>query len=245
MNKHIYPLSESLDLIVNIASMSPAEKAKHLHVKLGDILCMDENEDAILRDVGNNFALKICFRVDEDDTYLGMIQLNRTLAKIFNLPLGGMADAALAAAEAAAPATFQGLHSFMLDSRRGIFPESPLLSEVRKEDVDPFEIYILSSTIRTYGASALYYPGVQEKISKLVGGSYYVLPCSVHEVLILPDINSSGGLDAGSLSSIVKLVNDQELQESDLLSYRVLYYDDKIRALCETSPETGAKACRL
>ncbi|MCR4672773.1 MAG: DUF5688 family protein [Lachnospiraceae bacterium] len=236
MNRQTYQISESLDLINRIASMQPAEKAAHLHVRLVDIMCMEEREDAILKDVGNNFALKLCFRLDREDGCLGMIPLTRTLARVLRFPLGGLADLALAATESAAPATFHSIQSFILDSQKGLFPGSPLLSEVAREDVNSFDIYILSSSLRTYGASALYYPGVTEKISWLLGGSYYVLPSSVHEVLIVPDPIPAAGLDGESLSEIVRLVNEQELEPSDLLSYRVLYYDSEKKMLCETAP---------
>ena len=237
MNRQAYHFPESLELISNVASMPRAEKIKHLHVKLGDIFCMKEGEDAILKDVGNNLVLKICFRIDEDKEYKGMLQLTKSLARVLTLPLSGLADAALAAAENAAPATFQSIQSLLMDSDNGDISDSPLLSEVQDEDIDPFSIYILSSSIRTYGASALYYPGVQEKISQLVGGSYYILPSSVHEVLILPDLYPIGSLEPRSLSEIVKLVNEQELQEADLLSYRVLYYDGDSGILRDASPK--------
>ncbi len=48
-------------------------------------------------------------------------------------------------------------------------------------------MYILTTQDFLFGAVALFYPGVQERLSVLMGGNYYAIPSSVHEFIILPD----------------------------------------------------------
>ncbi len=48
-------------------------------------------------------------------------------------------------------------------------------------------MYILTTQDFLFGAVALFYPGVQERLSVLMGGSYYAIPSSIHEFIILPD----------------------------------------------------------
>ena len=47
------------------------------------------------------------------------------------------------------------------------------------------EPYILTTADDMNGAVALAYPGVLERISLLLGGDFYVLPSSIHEVIVI------------------------------------------------------------
>ena len=46
--------------------------------------------------------------------------------------------------------------------------------------------YVLSNKLRNYGAACIAYPHVLEMIGGILGTDYYVLPSSVHEVVIVP-----------------------------------------------------------
>ena len=50
----------------------------------------------------------------------------------------------------------------------------------------PVSLYVLSNESSFWGAAVLFYPGMLARLSELMGGSFYVLPSSVHEVLLLP-----------------------------------------------------------
>ena len=70
--------------------------------------------------------------------------------------------------------------------------ESPLQLQMLSDWADAHD-----KTLRVYprltnksqfkGAAVLFYPDLQRRISELLQGGYYVLPISVHEVLIVPD----------------------------------------------------------
>ena len=72
------------------------------------------------------------------------------------------------------------------------------------------------------GASALFYPGMMEKIAEEAGGSYYVLPSSIHEVLIVKD---EGEDVSASLEALVRDVNQRVVDPSERLSDHVYHYD--------------------
>ena len=78
------------------------------------------------------------------------------------------------------------------------------------------------------GASAYFYPGMKEKIAEVIGGNYYVLPSSVHEVLILPE---HGAMSAKELGQMVKSINETEVAPKDRLCNRVFRYDSQTREL--------------
>lgn len=89
------------------------------------------------------------------------------------------------------------------------------------EEAFAITMLILSNSFGTFGAAALAYPGVREEIAERVGGSYYVMPCSVHEVIILP----AEGAEADVLSGLVNEANTTSVHPMEVLSFSVYRYD--------------------
>lgn len=89
-------------------------------------------------------------------------------------------------------------------------------------------LLVLTTEDRMCGAAALYYPGIQEAIAQFVGEDYYVIPSSVHEVLIYP---ADGEMRAEELAGMVKMVNQAEVLPEEQLGNRVLYYDAESKDL--------------
>lgn len=78
------------------------------------------------------------------------------------------------------------------------------------------------------GASAMFYPGVMDRMSEMAGGDLYILPSSRHEVIILPE-RAAG--DRRELEGIVRYVNMTAVEQKDRLSDNVYYYDAKDQIL--------------
>lgn len=94
-------------------------------------------------------------------------------------------------------------------------------------------IIIVSNKEQNYGAGAVLYPGVLEKISDKYGKNLYVLPASVHEVLVLPEQGEEN--EAEMLEAIVRQVNAGVLSKEDFLSDKIYYYEKTagILEVCE------------
>ena len=82
--------------------------------------------------------------------------------------------------------------------------------------------FMLTNRSSVQGAAVLFYPGVMEKISEALGGGYYVLPSSVHELILVPD---SMEPDTIQLIEMVREANATVVEHMDLLSDNVLHYD--------------------
>ena len=90
-------------------------------------------------------------------------------------------------------------------------------------------LYILSNIERLNGAAALWYEGQMDLIAKeLKVDKYYILPSSIHEVLILP---YSEDLDPEELKKMVHEVNRTELMKEDILSDSVFLYSNDTRII--------------
>lgn len=83
-------------------------------------------------------------------------------------------------------------------------------------------MYVLSNQHLTYGAAAMLYSGELEKFAEKKGCNLYILPSSVHEVLIIPD---RGKEDPKMLMKMVRKINREMVSEEEILSDSVYYYD--------------------
>lgn len=74
------------------------------------------------------------------------------------------------------------------------------------------------------GASLLLQEDIRKQIGECLGSDYFVLPSSIHEVLILPD---NGMLEVPELNAMVKEVNETQVERQEQLSDKVQFCDGK------------------
>ena len=72
------------------------------------------------------------------------------------------------------------------------------------------ELYCLSNECKINGAACIIDDNIQKMIAEKVGGDYFVLPSSVHEVLIMP---KSEDMDPKELRNMVQDVNATQVAE--------------------------------
>ena len=87
------------------------------------------------------------------------------------------------------------------------------------------QIFVASVEGNVHGAGVLAYENFMEKASERVGGeSFFILPSSIHEILIVPD---NGIMDLRHLESMVREVNATTVDPSEKLTDNVYHYDAK------------------
>lgn len=99
---------------------------------------------------------------------------------------------------------------------------------IGKETGTRDRMYVLSNQKRSEGAACLVYHGILETIAKILGRSYYILPSSIHEVIVLPDW---GELEVEEINNMIKDINERELDPEDILSdhcYKYLVNEKKL-----------------
>lgn len=85
-------------------------------------------------------------------------------------------------------------------------------------------MYVASNPNRLFGAGVIAYPDFLEAAAEKVGGDFYVLPSSVHEVILVPD---DGRQRETELQTMVQNVNETQVDPKDRLSNEVYHYDSK------------------
>lgn len=107
---------------------------------------------------------------------------------------------------------FVELESVMKATLLGIEPPEA-------ETLEEGKVYILSNSVQYYGVSMILN---QEYLRKISGGrSMYILPCTVHEVVLVLDAEQ---LDMESMNEMAQDAND-ELEEEERFQNHAYYYD--------------------
>ena len=86
--------------------------------------------------------------------------------------------------------------------------------------VPPFEI--LSNSARMYGAACILYPGVLEELAERARTHLFLIPSSVHEMILLPD---QGQQRHTMLREMIREVNAAQAEPEEILSDKLYYYD--------------------
>jgi hypothetical protein len=94
------------------------------------------------------------------------------------------------------------------------------------------KLFVASVEGETHGAGCIAYQNFMEKASEKVGGSFFILPSSIHECLLIPD---DGQFTVDTLESMVREVNATTVSPEDQLTDSVYHYDseNKIFELAE------------
>ena len=90
-------------------------------------------------------------------------------------------------------------------------------------------ITVLTNETGFWGASVIVYPGIMEQVSEQVGGNFFLLPSSLHEVLVLPEL--PGRASVTDLDEMVRHVNSECVEPQDILSDHAYHYDAREKTL--------------
>jgi hypothetical protein len=83
-------------------------------------------------------------------------------------------------------------------------------------------MYVISNSIGVYGATAMIYTDIIKEFADAMGADLYILPCSVHELILVLDYGCS--YRGFELQRMVIDVNRTVLQNEDILSDSVYKY---------------------
>lgn len=104
-----------------------------------------------------------------------------------------------------------------------------LISELQGTDEAGGSLfYVLSNKVNINGAITLFYPGMLGRLEKKFPGGFYLIPSSIHEMLLLAESEET---EVRELNQMVCEVNESHVAPEEVLSDHVYYYS-KTRGLC-------------
>ncbi len=134
------------------------------------------------------------------------------------------------------PAVIQTMAETLLEM---MGPEAKDMIPVLPDD----PLFVATVPDKIQGAGVLAYQDFMEQAAERVGGDFFILPSSIHEILLVRD---DGTFDINHLEDMVKQVNETEVAPEDLLTDSVYHYDskEKIFELAEKYEERVANRKR-
>ena len=97
----------------------------------------------------------------------------------------------------------------------------------KDEPLEPGTMYTLTNH-GGYGAALILDTDLMDKIADRCGGKMYVIPSSVHEVIIVPD---NGAIDPEELDSVIQTINRNEVKPEEVLGERSMIYEKETHSL--------------
>lgn len=144
----------------------------------------------------------------------------------WDIDVESLYETALDNTAAQAPAQINSMMSMFYGGEEPLAPE-----DVFREE----GLYVLSNPQKHNGAAVMLYPGFLQSIAEATQSSFYILPSSIHEVLL---IKEESGMGTRELRDMVMDVNRNEVDPREVLSDQVYFYDGKEQKLSmATIPE--------
>ena len=188
----------------------------------------DKNRE-LLEDVPHRefLDLSIVFEclVKNDETETSSILIHNAHAKLWGVSVEDLYEAA--------SQNTPKLRGYELKSMKQVISEIMQRGNITEECTDSIPLYVLTNRNRIEGAACILYTRLLKDFSNALGGNYYIIPSSIHEVLLLPADNTD---DSSKIREMIGEVNDTQLIDEEILSYSLYYYDrDKDEVwVCET-----------
>lgn len=166
-------------------------------------------------------------QVMESSEGIASAVITNNMLKLWGITPDQLHHDALTAENARGPICFYTMDDLMSEIMFSAKPTN-LFDKRELVDADFTPMYVLTNQSRIDGAGVLAREGVLDKIGELIGSDFYVLPSSIHEVLIVPD---NGNMQTRDLEGMVREVNATQVSPEDLLSDKVQHYDRAAKTL--------------
>jgi len=102
-------------------------------------------------------------------------------------------------------------------------------------------LWVVSNEERRFGAAVILYPGQLERIAEELDDSYYILPSSVHELIVIRKRDLAEDVREEKLLQMVQEINRTEVDECDRLSDSLYFYQRESKTLTKYAGAVDAQ----
>ena len=96
-------------------------------------------------------------------------------------------------------------------------------------DIPVLPMYVISNKARNHGAGSLFiYPDTLETVHQQIGGDYFILPSSIHDLIVVPKSCCDAPKE---LREMVGSINSSEVLPEEVLSNNIYHYDGNSKQL--------------
>lgn len=228
-------IENAVDRNIDLSRIMDFESAKdHIVPK---IINAEENKELLAdrpHQLMDDLAVTYHIQMNQEGTVSSAV--TDSLMKMYDISTEELHEIAVANLEEQMPASFRTMSDVMrelffneaLKELDGDREAAMRMAEGMFPPVDDGRMYVLSNEQRLNGAAVALNEKAMEMVSEQIGGDFYVLPSSLHELLIVP---KSAGMELSELESMVREVNATQVEPAEKLSDHVYAYDFKEKEL--------------
>lgn len=184
-----------------------------------DLVPVAGNEEKLAQIPHKNVEdMALVYRFEEESSVYGSasILVTNEMLAVYDITADQLHEDAMKAAVQNRPAKLHNMNDVMRDmmgDMSGLFPMN-----------EPSPLWVATVEGGQNGAGVIQYPGFLDQAAEALGGDFYVLPSSIHEVLLVAD---DGSMEIGYLEEMVRSVNETEVSPAERLSNNVYHYDSE------------------
>lgn len=188
-----------------------------------------------------NTDLIATFRIDVSvGDANGSILVNHAMLESWGVGESDLYEKALQNTQQRHPFTLQSMEKVMMEIMSGISSVEP---NQLPTQLEPYTQYLLSNVDKSNGAVCLLYPDLLKKIGGIFESNFFILPSSIHELILMKD---TGEMSANELQRMVLEVNRTEVKPEEVLSNHVFSYNYRETSLSmATTPEETTELLSL
>lgn len=172
---------------------------------------------AIPHQLMEDMAVVYRFNLEETESGRASILLTNQMLNTYGIDQEQLHQDAVQNAEIRNPVSIRNMNEILFEMSGGLFG-SP--------DDLPSPMYVATNDIAYNGAGVMTYSNFMEQAAEKLNGSFYVLPSSIHEVILVPD---AFGMKAPELKAMVTEVNGTQVSPKERLTDNVYHFDAQAR----------------
>ena len=171
-----------------------------------------------------DMAVVYRFEIDSNDDGRATILVTNQLIETMGVTPEQLHADAMENAPELKPAVIKGMSEVMAEMM-GVSTEDLAMMGMPMDPADE-QMFVASVPDKIHGAGVLAYQDFMDQAAERVGGDFFILPSSIHEVLIVPD---NGNMSLSDLEAMVKEVNATQVAPEDKLTDSVYHYDSQAK----------------
>lgn len=173
-----------------------------------------------------DFAIVFYCMIEDESIGRGTVLIKNSHMEAWNITAEELFEIAVKNSPKLLPSKVIGMDEFLrqLHVKRDI----PFEESVPDTSDELCNMYILTNKDKYYGASVLMYENLLSDLSDRFLSSFFIIPSSIHEVILFPTNNRN---HLNEFNLMVKEVNSESLDREDILSDHAYFYDRDNRAL--------------
>lgn len=216
-------LHESLDHRLQIDAKKITDYEMMKDTLITEVVSIEDNKE-FLKTIPykemEDMAIVYRFIVDINNESRSTLLVTNDLMEVMGVTKDQLHEDALKNAPKIKPAVIQGMSEVLMEM--GI-PADDLL-KMEGEHAGQEMMYVATVDDKINGAGVIAYEGFMDQAAERVGGDFYLLPSSRHEVLLVPD---NGEVAIDFMKDTVSSINAEYVDEEDKLTDSVYHYDSK------------------